>query len=46
MAPTVMSWPINTPESLREVLAWGVNGIVSDNIELLGGRVRGRADPA
>lgn len=46
MAPTVMSWPINTPESLHEVLAWGVNGIVSDNIELLGWLVRERADSA
>jgi glycerophosphoryl diester phosphodiesterase len=31
----IMTWPINTPECLTEVLALGANGIISDELPLL-----------
>lgn len=31
----VLTWPINTPEALEQVLAAGVDGIISDNLDLL-----------
>ncbi len=34
-AEMVFTWPINTQETLRAVLAWGVDGIISDSIPLL-----------
>jgi glycerophosphoryl diester phosphodiesterase len=42
LAPTVMTWPINTRRQLRRVLRWGVNGIISDNPALLAEVVRKR----
>ena len=45
LAPTVMTWPINSPRTLRRVLAWGVNGIISDNPALLEAVVRTRDAP-
>ena len=35
LAPTVMTWPINTTERLERVLDYGVNGIISDELDLL-----------
>ena len=31
----VITWPINTPERLEKVLAWGVDGFTSDNLEVV-----------
>jgi len=33
--PLVMSWPVNTEAHLRELQSWGVNGVISDNMDLL-----------
>jgi glycerophosphoryl diester phosphodiesterase len=38
----VMSWPVNDPATLAGVLAIGVNGIISDEPDLLAGLVAGR----
>ncbi len=35
VAPLVMSWPVNTPDTLAELRRWGVNGMISDNLALL-----------
>jgi glycerophosphoryl diester phosphodiesterase len=35
VAPTIMTWPINTQERLERVLDYGVNGIISDELDLL-----------
>ncbi|HMM41713.1 MAG TPA: phosphatase PAP2 family protein [Thermomicrobiales bacterium] len=32
---TVITWPINSEARLNEVLAWGVDGFTSDNVELI-----------
>ncbi|MCO5177267.1 MAG: phosphatase PAP2 family protein [Thermomicrobiales bacterium] len=32
---TVITWPINTQARMDEVLAWGVDGFTSDNVELI-----------
>jgi len=45
LAPTLMTWPINSPRTLRRVLGWGVNGIISDNAALLETLVRTRGQP-
>lgn len=31
----VLVWPVNDPETGRELLAWGVTGLISDSPELL-----------
>jgi glycerophosphoryl diester phosphodiesterase len=30
LAGTVMSWPVNTAERARELVAWGVDGLITD----------------
>ncbi len=35
VAPLVMSWPVNTAATLAELRAWGINGMISDNLALL-----------
>ncbi len=42
LAPVVMTWPINTRAHLRQVLDWGVNGVISDELELLRWMAGGR----
>lgn len=32
---TVITWPINSEARLNEVLAWGIDGFTSDNVELI-----------
>jgi glycerophosphoryl diester phosphodiesterase len=31
----VMTWPVNTVEHLEQVLAWGANGVISDERDVL-----------
>jgi glycerophosphoryl diester phosphodiesterase len=33
----VATWPINDPARLRQVVAWGVDGIITDRMEILRG---------
>jgi glycerophosphoryl diester phosphodiesterase len=33
--PVVMTWPINDEERMWELIEWGVNGIISDRLEVL-----------
>jgi glycerophosphoryl diester phosphodiesterase len=42
LAPLVMTWPVNTRQRLHELLAWGINGVISDDLTLLRGMVRER----
>jgi glycerophosphoryl diester phosphodiesterase len=35
LVPMVMSWPINDPATLERLLAVGVNGVISDDAEIL-----------
>ena len=30
-----MAWTINRPENMRRLIEWGVDGIVTDRIDLL-----------
>ncbi|MBA4179769.1 MAG: hypothetical protein C0506_04200 [Anaerolinea sp.] len=32
---TVMSWPVNDTERMRELVSWGVNGITTDSLEVV-----------
>ncbi len=41
-APTVIPWAVNSEARLRELLAWGVDAINSDDFELLRRLVQGR----
>ena len=41
-APTVIPWAVNSEPRLRELLAWGIDAINSDNFELLRRLVRER----
>lgn len=34
-APTVMSWPVNDRATLARLTSWGVNGVISDRLDLL-----------
>ena len=43
-AELVFTWPINTVEVLREVMGWGVDGVISDSIPLLRNLIAGRSD--
>ena len=36
LAGTVMSWPVNTAERARELVAWGVDGLITDVPATLG----------
>ncbi|MEX2247634.1 MAG: glycerophosphodiester phosphodiesterase [Dehalococcoidia bacterium] len=45
-ASAVVTWPVNDDATLRQVLGWGVDGVTSDNLELLRRLVAGRAGPA
>jgi glycerophosphoryl diester phosphodiesterase len=40
--PLVMAWPVNTVHRMHELTAWGVNGLISDEIELLRDFIGGR----
>jgi glycerophosphoryl diester phosphodiesterase len=40
---TILTWPVNTPARLRELVAGGVDGAISDNLELLRQIVRQRS---
>jgi glycerophosphoryl diester phosphodiesterase len=40
--PLVMAWPVNTMRRMRELTAWGVDGLISDEIELLRDFIGGR----
>lgn len=42
-AGLIMTWPINTPARMTELIAQGVNGIISDDLALLARLVRERA---
>jgi glycerophosphoryl diester phosphodiesterase len=46
-AEMVFTWPINTAEALREVVDWGVDGVISDSIPLLRELIvaRGESEP-
>lgn len=35
IASTIITWPINDAERAHELAAWGVDGMISDNIELV-----------
>lgn len=37
VASLVISWPINDEDALNEVTGWGVDGVTSDNMDLLRG---------
>jgi glycerophosphoryl diester phosphodiesterase len=43
LAPTVFSWRVNTETRMHELLQWGVNGIISDSLEVLSALLRSRA---
>jgi glycerophosphoryl diester phosphodiesterase len=43
---TIVSWHVDTAERAREVLAWGVRGITTSNLELLVALRRGEIGPA
>ena len=38
---SIITWPVNDKWRKDELVAWGVDGIISDNLELLGQTVRG-----
>ena len=38
---SIITWPVNDERRKDELVAWGVDGIISDNLELLGRVVRG-----
>jgi glycerophosphoryl diester phosphodiesterase len=38
----VMTWPVNTVEHLEQVLAWGANGVISDERDVLAELVSSR----
>jgi glycerophosphoryl diester phosphodiesterase len=46
VAPILLTWPINDERRLQDVLAYGVDGVISDNVELLAQLVRNRETPA
>ena len=33
-ADVVMTWPVKTIDRARELAAWGVDGLISENLEL------------
>ena len=35
IAPILLTWPINGQRTLQDVLRYGVDGVISDNVELL-----------
>ncbi len=35
VADTVMTWPVNSPERARELLAIGVHGLISDSVDTI-----------
>jgi glycerophosphoryl diester phosphodiesterase len=43
VAPRILTWPVNTPARLQELLARGVDGIISDSLPLLQRLVQQRA---
>ncbi len=38
---SIITWPVNDERRKEELVAWGVDGIISDNLELLRQTVRG-----
>jgi hypothetical protein len=42
LVPVVMTWPINDEEMMRRLTGWGVNGIISDRMEVLEAMVAAR----
>ncbi len=38
---SIITWPVNDKRRKDELVAWGVDGIISDNLALLGQTVRG-----
>lgn len=40
--PLVMSWPVNDEQTLQRLESWGVNGFISDNMDLLRKLAEGR----
>jgi glycerophosphoryl diester phosphodiesterase len=35
LSPLLMSWPIETPEEARELVRWGVDGLITQSFERL-----------
>ena len=35
LAPLVLAWTVNDEAELRRLLAWGVNGVIVDDLALL-----------
>lgn len=44
-APTVMTWPINSLQLLRQVEEWGVTGAITDRLDVVRAIVGAQAEP-
>lgn len=40
-ADLVMTWPVATPEQVRELVGWGVQGMITEHPVLVAGELRG-----
>jgi glycerophosphoryl diester phosphodiesterase len=46
LAPMLLAWTVNGEARMRQLLEWGVTGIISDRLDLLKRLVQGRTGPA
>ena len=46
IAPTIITWPVNTEARMQELIAWGVDGVISDDLALLRRLIATRQDAA
>jgi glycerophosphoryl diester phosphodiesterase len=42
----LLAWTVNGEARMRQLLEWGVTGIISDRLELLEGLLQARTVPA